>query len=93
MIDAQNRLQDKENFKVELEPCLKCKRKDRLVNVKLGQAYCNVCRALKMDIGNDAQIRCASLTVEEIRTFTEDELKIYEYRISDKYREDLYYGR
>jgi hypothetical protein len=93
MRDAENRLQDRENYKVELEPCMKCKRKDRLVNVKVGQAYCNVCRALKMDIGNDAQISCAKLTPEEIHTFREDELKIYLYRISDKYREDLYYGR
>lgn len=85
MRDSENRLQDRENFKVELEPCIKCKRKDRLVNVKVGQAYCRLCLGLKIDKGLTALQTLSKLTTEEIQTMTEAEIKEYEYRVKGGY--------
>lgn len=93
MIEPQNRLQDRENFKVELEPCSKCKRKDRLVNSKVGQAYCNLCRGLKMDIGTEALRTLSKLTQEEIQTMNEEEIKEYEHRVKGKYMDNFMYGK
>lgn len=93
MKDAQNRLQDRENFSVQLDPCSKCKRKDRLVNSKVGQAFCNLCRGLKMDIGTEALRTLSQLTPQEIHTMTEEEIKEYEYRVKGKYMDNLMYGK
>lgn len=89
MREAENRLQDRENYKLELEPCIKCKRKDRLVNVKVGQAYCRLCLGLKIDKGLTALQTLAALTKEEIQTMTESEIKEYEYRVNGRYMEQF----
>lgn len=93
MIEPQNRLQDRENFKVELTACIKCKRKDRLVNSKVGQAFCNLCRGLKLDIGTEALRTLSKLTEAEIHTMNEEEIKEYEYRIKGKYMDNLMHGK
>lgn len=90
MIEPENRLQDRENFKVELEPCSQCRRKDRLVNSKVGQAYCRLCQGLSKDKGLKALDTLAKLTTEEIHTMTEDELNEYHYRVEGDYIKHFY---
>ena len=93
MQDAQNRLQDRENFKVELNKCSKCLHKNRLVNAKLGQYFCNVCLGLRMDMGTRALDTIAKFTEQEIHTLTEEEIKIYEYRTGGKYMDHFYLSK
>lgn len=93
MQDAQNRLQSKENFKVELDKCIKCRRKDRLINAKLGQAFCNICMGLRMDKGTRALDTIAKFTEQEIHSMTEKEIEIYEYRIGGKYLDQFYLSK
>ena len=61
-----------------------------MVNSLVGQAYCIVCLALRIALGVDAQVYCARITPEEIQTFTEEELKLYEFRISKRYMDRLF---
>lgn len=93
MQEAQNRLQDRENFKVELTKCSKCKNKSRLVNAKLGQYFCNPCLGLRMDKGTRAVETISKFTEQEIHTLTEEEIKIYEYRVSSKYLDQFYLSK
>lgn len=86
-------MSQEKTFPIKLEPCVKCKKKNRLVNAKVGQAFCNICLGLRLDIGTRALQTLSQLTEEEIRTMSAEEIQIYEHRVKGNYMDNLMYGK